>query len=475
MSLRYSREKGYALVSVLFLIVILFVIGTIVMTNVTNSQGMVNVSGDIVAAQADGEAKLMIRLSEAKAAILALKNEVDEDEEEEITLEMVERAAAPFVDPGSAVTDEDKLLYTGIVSAKGQSGSITQTLQKKIEVTLYYEPEEPSEGGGTGGYAVVSQGELNLNKTTTVKGNIYAVGNLNRNEANIIGDVVRPGSNETNTLTPSHVNVVTIIAYKKVEADNKNSEGSHLKDSLGNIDISDLEVNNSDSFDQTVIFNDVTLHSGASLEVNGDLLINGDLQMETDSMINISGNLYVFGEMKTTGKTQIHSNQLIVDSEAKWGDSNSGLNDTTLSVGYIYVSGNVISKGRVQLNSDQVWFGSDANLGESGKFTEVIIFGDMYIRNNMNIYGRLIAKNIYVGSNSNGNLNGSCQFKLYSEYIAIGGGSSATYAELTGYLYSNNRVNINSYLNINALESGSEQEEDRPTKILFDEKNMIIR
>lgn len=417
-----KNEQGYALISALFLIVILVVIGTLVMRNVTNSQGMVNVSSDLMAAQADAETKLLVKLAEVRGAVMTLK------EEEKITLKMVgnkvQEAASPYLDERTIDLDEEKLKYSAVITMEGRSGKITQTASKKIEITLSYVPKDPPTGGGNGGYAVVSQGAVMLNGGI-IEGNVYVAGGFNNNNSTIKGKVVTSTSSGQGITLPERVEVASLIA--KVD-----QEGSKIKDSLPAqpSEPDNFEVKQSMNFSKSKSLKSFKLMQKTSITVDGDLLITGELTMESGSAITATGNIIIEGNLLVNGG-EVHLN------------AGSGK--------FIRV------KGTTNFNSDP----------------KVIISGTLYT-NHINLHGTLLAGKVYVGGSTTGTLSGYNQFTLYDAGALVMGGKNK--AELTGLLYSNGSITLNgnSDLTIHGGGSSSNPEPSEPQEIYFDEKNMVI-
>ncbi|GIP52773.1 hypothetical protein [Paenibacillus vini] len=416
-----KNEQGYALISALFLIVILVVIGTLVMRNVTNSQGMVNVSSDLMAAQADAETKLLVKLAEVRGAVMTLK------EEEKITLKMVgnkvQEAASPYLDERTINLDEEKLKYSAVITMEGRSGKITQTASKKIEITLSYVPKDPPTGGGNGGYAVVSQGAVMLNGGI-IEGNVYVAGGFHNNNSTIKGQVLTSTSSVQGITLPERVEVTSLIA--KVD-----QEASKIKGSLpAQPSEPDNEVKQSLNYSTSKSLKSFKLMQKTSITVDGDLLITGELTMESGSTITATGNIIIEGNLLVNGG-EVHLN------------AGSGK--------FIRV------KGTTNFNSDP----------------KVIISGTLYT-NHINLHGTLLAGNVYVGGSTTGTLSGYNQFALYDAGALVMGGKNK--AELTGLLYSNGSITLNgnSDLTIHGGGSSSTPEPSEPQEIYFDEKNMVI-
>jgi len=414
-----STEQGYALVSVLLLTVLLFVLGTLVMRSVADSQGMVNISGDIVSAQADGETRLMLKLSDLRAQIMNLQNQ-----EDTVTLEHIRDTAALFADPDSVTMDEESQLYTAVVSAQGRSGKITQTLQRKVEIMLSYNPTETPGDGDGNGYAVVSQGAMNLNGAV-IEGSIYAAGAFVDNNSIINGQKVTSVPPPDGLEVPARIEVASIIS----ELD------QHLSQSLSDLfnqiptEPANLEVSRNLRFTESTALRSLKLMAGTMIEVNGDLVIQGELTMEPGSSISASGNIYINGNLLLNGGSEIHSGE-------------------TIRV-----------KGSMNMNGD-------------GNTNKTVIEGKLYT-NEINMNGMLTASSIYASSTVNGNLYNSSQFKLYvAGSIVLNGGSVSS--SLLGYVYSNGSITLNGndILTIEGTDINKSQPPKQPADIVFSEGSL---
>ncbi|WP_410771112.1 hypothetical protein [Fontibacillus sp. BL9] len=418
-----KNEQGYALLSTLFLIAILLVIGTLLMRTVANSQGMVNVSSDLMAAQADGETKLMVKLAEIRSAVMALK------EEEKITLEKVSdtvaTTASTSLDTDSVLLDKDKLKYSAVIAVQGKSGKITQTASKKIEVTLSYVPDDPPAGGGNNGFAVVSQGAMMLNGAI-IEGSVYAAGGLNNNHSTVKGQTITPTSPGHGVVLPGRVEVSTLIAKVDKEANEIKNVLLQAKPT----EPDNFEVKQNKHFAKSTALNSFKLMSKAAVTVDGDLVINGELTMENGTSLSATGNIIIERNLIANGGE--------INLRAGTGK-------------FIRVN------GTTNFNSNP----------------KVVISGDFYTRH-LNVHGTLLAGKVFVDDSTTGTLNGMNQFSLYGAGSIVLGGNNK--AELTGYVYSNGSVHVNGngQLTIHGMNTGSEPEPDEPQEIVFDEKNMVI-
>lgn len=415
----HEREHGYALLSVLLLTVLLFILGTLVMRNISDSRSMVNISGDIVSAQADGETRLMLKLSDLRAQIMNLQNE-----EEPATLEDVQDIAASFVDAGSVTMDEESSSYTAVVSATGKSGKITQTLQRKIEITLNYSPTGPPDGTDNG-YTIVSQGPIDIN-STLVEGNIYSTSGFMITDSTISGQKVTPISQPSNGLEqPGQVDVTQIIADLNEELTDS------LSDLFNRIPTYAGAVSQNQHFAESVTLRGLSLMPGIRVQVDGDLLIQGDLTMEAGSTLSSTGNIYINGSLKLHGDGEIHS-------------------------------GNIIRvNGAMDIKAPSP---------ESNPPPRVIIHGDLYT-SSIDLEGTLTAGRIYLNDKLESTLYGKNQFKLYTAgSTKINGGSIPS--SLRGYIYSNGAVHIvgNNRLVIEGLD-WKPKPPDQPGDIVFKEGN----
>lgn len=413
----FRQEQGYALISVLLLVALLLVIGTLVMQSVTNSQGMVNISEDIVSAQADGETKLLIKLSELRTAIMALKNK------DKVTLDDVKAAAAPYVERGTVTLDKANQRYVAIVKADGVSDKITQTFRRKVEITLSFTPGDPSPGTGTGGYAVVSFGAMALNGTT-INGNVFSDGAVANNQSKINGVLVSPTLPGGSSLTPpSRLDITSIV--NQVDKELKTTMSALFSTPATPLD---FEVKANTTYTKSTVLNSIKLMSNVTLTVEGDLWVNSEVTMEANSSIVASGIIYISGNLMISGGT-----------------------NTKLQGDLIKVN------GTTNFNSDPT----------------VSITGDFY-GSTFNTGGTLLAKNIYLTGTMNGNLNGINQFALFAEgSIALNNGSASS--TLTGNVYANGALTINGNdkVTINGTASPPVPPE-KPSEIKFEEMNVVI-
>lgn len=414
-----KNEQGYALISALFLIVMLLVIGTLIMRSVTESQGMVKVSSDLLAAQSDAETRLALKLSEVRSDILSLKTE------QKITLEMVRDKAASHVDAGSDVLDKDKLKYMAVVSAVGRSGSIKQTVSKKIEVTLSYIPSEPSPGGSGGNFALVSYGTMSLNGAI-VDGSIYSNGAITNNNSTINGQKITGTPAIEGVSIPGKVDITGLFTVVDRDADNVRATLLATPPS----EPSNLEVRQNMNYDKSVALKTFKLMNKAAITVNGDLYIDGEVTMETGSSITATGNIYIKGNLLLNG--------------------DGGLNISAGKVIRVYGTTNVNSKPTVTVS------------------------GNLYT-NDINFGGPYIGNDIYVANSATNNLKGNSQFSLYANGSVTLGTDGIT--DFTGSIYSNNQITINGNNNftLHGLNPGAPSEPDEPQEIVFDETNMIIK
>lgn len=381
-------ERGYALVSVLLLTVLLFLLGTLVMRSVADSQGMVNISGDIVSAQADGETKLMLKLSDLRTQIMDLQNQ-----EDIVTLELVHDTAASYVDPDTVMMDEESQRYTAVVSAQGKSGKIIQTVQRKVEIALSYDPTGPSDGEDGNGYAVVSQGSLDINKTI-IEGSIYTAGALADNQSTVNGQKVTPVTPPMNGLVlPSRVEVASMVSELDQQLSQSLSDLFHQTPTQP----VNFEIAKNEHYTESTALKSLKLMDGAMIEVDGDLVIQGELTMQPGSNLSASGHIYINGNLIFNGSAEIHSGET------------------------------------VRVNGSMNMNGSTP--------TKAIIEGDIYT-NQININGTLTAGRIYVKSEVNGTLYNRSQFKIYAAgSIALNAGSDSP--SLLGYVYSNGAIHLN--------------------------------
>lgn len=413
----FRQEQGYALISVLLLVALLLVVGTLVMQSVTNSQGMVNISEDIVSAQADGETKLLIKLSELRAAVMALK------EKDKVTLDDVKTAAALYVEPGTETLDKENQRYVAIVKADGVANKITQTFRRKVEITLSFTPGNPSPGTGTGGYAVVSFGAAALNGTT-INGNVYSDGATTNNQSIINGVLVSPTLPGGAGLTPPNkLNIASIVS--QVDQDIRATKSSLFSTSATQLG---FEVKNNTEFTKSTVLNPIKLMPNVTLTVDGDLWVKGGVTMEADSSIVASGIIYISGDLMMNGGS-----------------------NTKLQANLIKVNGST------NFNSEP----------------KVTLSGDFY-GSSLNISGTLTAKNIYITGASNSSLNGDNQFNLFAAgSVNLNNGNSP--ATLSGNVYTNGALNINGNgkVTINGTATPPAAPE-KPSDILFEEKNLVI-
>ncbi|MBW4839437.1 MAG: hypothetical protein KZY74_08565 [Paenibacillaceae bacterium] len=413
----FRQEQGYALISVLLLVALLLVIGTLVMQSVTNSQGMVNVSEDIVSAQADGETKLLIKLSELRTAIMALKNK------DKVTLDDVKAAATPYVESGTVTLDKANQRYVAIVKADGVSDKITQTFRRKVEITLSFTPGDPSPGAGTGGYAVVSFGAMALNGTT-INGNVYSAGAVANNQSKINGVLVSPTLPGGSSLTPpSRLEITSIV--NQIDKELKTTKSALFSTPVTPLD---FEVKANTKYTKSTVLNSIKLMSNVTLTVEGDLWVNGEVTMEANSSIVTSGIIYISGNLIISGGTS-----------------------SKLQANLIKVN------GTTNFNSDPT----------------VNITGDFY-GSTFNTGGTLLAKNIYLTGTMNGNLNGINQFALFAAgSVTLNNGNSPS--TLTGSVYANGALTINGNdkVTINGIASPPAPPQ-KPSEIKFEEKNVVI-
>lgn len=413
----FRQEQGYALVSVLLLVAILLIVGTLLMQSVTNSQGMVNISEDIVSAQADGETKLLIKLTDLRAAVMALK------EKDKVTLEDVEAAAAPFVEPGTVTLDKENQRYVAIVKADGVSDKITHTFRRKVEITLSFTPGNPSPGTGTGGYAVVSFGAISLNGAI-INGNVYSAGAVTYNPSKINGVLVSPTLPAGPDLPPpNRVEITSIVDQGDQEI--KTTHSALFSTRATQLD---FEVKNNTPFTKSTVLDSIKLMSNVSLTVDGDLWIKGGVTLEANSSIIASGIIYISGD-------------LIIN-----GGSNTKLQANLIKV-----------NGSTNFNSEP----------------KVTLTGDFY-GNALNISGTLTAKNIYITGASISSLNGDNQFNLFAAgSVNLNNGNSP--ATLSGNVYTNGALTINGNdkVTINGTATLPNAPE-KPSEILFEEKNLVI-
>ncbi|MDU4695799.1 MAG: hypothetical protein E6Y08_08280 [Paenibacillus sp.] len=411
------QEQGYALVSVLLLVAILLVIGTLVMQSVTNSQGMVNVSEDIVSAQADGETKLLIKLSELRAAVMALKDK------DKLTLDDVKVAADKYVEPGTVTLDNENQRYIAIVKADGVSDQVTQTYRRKVEITLSFTPGNPSPGTGTGGYAVVSYGALD-SVNPIINGNIYVAGSFNPHSSTINGTVVTPTSSPGSGLKPPDwLNITTMI--NQVDQDiitSKSTLFSTPPTQLGS------EIRTNTKLSNSTVLNSAKLMSNVMLTVEGDLWVNGDMTMEVNSSIVASGIIYISGDLLING------------------GNNVKLQATLIRV-----------KGKTNLNSDPT-----------------VNFGGDFYGTILNSSGTILANKIYLTDKFEGKLKGTNQMYLFTaKEVTLNDDNSPS--NVNGSIYANGSIkfNGNNKLTINGTTSPPATPE-KPSEIKFEEKNIVI-
>ncbi|NWL86334.1 MULTISPECIES: hypothetical protein [unclassified Paenibacillus] len=416
-----STERGYALVSVLLLTVLLFLLGTLVLRSIVNSQGMVNISGDIVTAQADGETKLMLKLSDLRVQIMNLQ-----DQENRVTLEHVREAADSYVDSDSVMMDEESQRYTAVVSAQGRSGKITQTVQRRVEITLDYDPTGPSEGEDNNGYAVVSQGSMDMNGTV-IEGSVYAGGALANNQSTVNGQKVTPVTPPMDGLSlPARMEVASLVS----ELDKQLSQS--LSDLLHHSPTQpvNFEVSRNEHYPGSTTLRSLKLMDGKSLEVDGDLVIQGELTMQPGSSLSASGHIYINGNLMLNGSAEIHS------------------------------GASIRVNGSINMNGN----GSTPN--------KAVIEGDLYT-NQININGTLTAGRIYVKSEVNGTLYNRSQFRIYAAgSVALNAGSFNS-SSLLGYIYSNGSIHLNGNgkLTIEGTEI-NKQSPKQPADIVFIEGSL---
>ena len=416
-----STERGYALVSVLLLTVLLFLLGTLVMRSVADSQGMVNISGDIVSAQADGETKLMLKLSDLRAQIMNLQ-----DQEDKVTLEHVHDTATPYVDPDTVMLDEESQRYTAVVSAQGKSGKITQNVQRKVEITLSYNPTGPTDGEDNNGYAVVSQGSMDMNGTV-IEGSVYAGGALANNQSTVNGQKVTPVTPPINGLSlPLRLEVASIVSELDKQLSQSLSDLFHQAPTQP----VNFEVSKNEHYTGSTTLRSLKLMDGKTIEVDGDLVIQGELTMQPGSSLSASGHIYINGNLILNGGSEIRS-----------GES-------------IRVNGSM-------------------NMNGSGSTpTKTVIEGDLYT-NQININGTLTAGRIYVRSEVNGTLYNRSQFKIYAAgSIALNAGSDSSF--LLGYVYSNGSIHLNGNgeLTIEGTDINKQLPPKQPADIVFIEGSL---
>jgi len=415
-----STERGYALVSVLLLTVLLFLLGTLVMRSVADSQGMVNISGDIVSAQADGETKLMLKLSDLRVQIMNLQ-----DQEDRVTLEHVRHTADPYVDSDSVMMDEESQCYTAVVSAQGKSGKITQNVQRKVEITLSYNPTGPSDGEDNNGYTVVSQGSMDMNGTV-IEGSVYAGGALANNQSTVNGQKVTPITPPMNGLSlPSRLEVASIVSELDKQLSQSLSDLFHQAPTQP----VNFEVSKNEHYTGSTTLRSLKLMDGKTIEVDGDLVIQGELTMQPGSSLSASGHIYINGNLILNGGAEIHS-----------GES-------------------IRVNGSMNMN------------GNGSTPTKAVIEGDLYT-NQININGTLTAGRIYVKSEVNGTLYNRSQFKIYAAgSIALNAGSDSP--SLLGYVYSNGSIHLNGNgkLTIEGTEI-NKQPPKQPADIVFIEGSL---
>lgn len=427
----FRQEQGYALISVLLLVALLLVVGTLVMQSVTNSQGMVNISEDIVSAQADGETKLLIKLSELRAAVMALK------EKDKVTLDDVKTAAALYVEPGTETLDKENQRYVAIVKADGVANKITQTFRRKVEITLSFTPGNPSPGTGTGGYAVVSFGAAALNGTTNINGNVYVAGAYDPHAAKINGFVANPAPPPGSGLkVPEQINFSAV--FSKV-----NSDAASVKSKYSNGNYPDLSINSNDpntnrSYTQTTIFNNVNIHRKSAIDVKGDLIILGNTNISPGTSIKTSGKIFFF--------------------------DNVTFNGSLSAGGYIWTA-------------KQFTFQRSESNKQSSVDGDMYVGGDVLYLNHqaLNIDSDLVAGNLYSAGAVNPKLTGSeNRFMLYAAG-SVTMDSHASFSTLTGHIYSNGSVSINGNngFTINGTATPPAAPE-KPSDILFEEKNLVI-
>lgn len=411
------QEQGYALISVLLLVAMLLVIGTLVVQSVTNSQGMVNVSEDIVSAQADGETKLLIKLSDLRAAVMALSDR------DKVTLEDVQAAAAPYVEAETVTLDTENQRYVAVVRADGVSDKITQTFRRKVEITLAFTPTDPSPGTGTGEYAVVSFGSTALNGTT-INGNVYSAGAVANNQSHINGVLLSPTLPGSSLTPPKRLDITSIV--NQLDQDLKTTKSALFATPATQLD---FEVRTSTQFTKSTVLNAIKLMPNVALKVDGDLWVKGGVTMEANSSIVASGIIYISGDL------------LI----------NNG-NNMKLQGSLIKVN------GTTNFNSEPT----------------VNITGDFY-GSSLNTSGTLFAQNIYLTGASNiNNLNGSNQFALFAAgSVNVNNGTAPS--TLTGHIYTNGALHINgnNKVTINGAAS-SPATPEKPSEIKFEEKYFVI-
>lgn len=419
----FRQEQGYALISVLLLVAILFVIGTLVMQAVTNSQGMVNVSEDIVSAQADGETKLLIKLSELRAAVMALK------EKDKVTLDDVKAAAAKYVEPGTVTLDNENQRYVAIVKADGVSDQVTQTYRRRVEIILNDSPDDPNQPGSGGSeFALVSRENVELNGKTTVIGNVFAKSGLNNNGADVQGKILAPNYPKVDLAPPSQVDIAAIIQEVRVEAEN--AKNALLK---SNPNPQELTLKSgTQTIEHSAVFSNVTLQNGSRLSVNGDLVITGTVNMHNDNTILATGNIYIMGSVASSKCPLIQA-------------------------------------------SDKIWIGGAGNFNEPHN-EGITLIGDLYVGGSLDFHTKLTAGVIYVGGHTNGKLRDDSRFALYSDYdIVIDNNSNSS--SLTGHVYSNKRINVNGNSGLVIRASGSSGpivNPDKPTDIVINEDATTI-
>lgn len=416
------HEEGYSLLSVLLLIVILILVGTLIVQNLTTSQNMVNVSENMMKAQADGETKLLLKMSELRKSILNLQNE----DEDEVTLDRIRDAAAPYVDPDTVILDTDKQVYTAVVSSDGISKNIKQSFRQKIEIQLSGEPETIPDSAISGDYALSSQGQLTLSRKTTVLGHVFAGAGLNQNEATIKGKTILGSAKDSSLDPPPRVNFTEMMNQMIARAETVRKQLFTQTTNPAELVMKD----GSRTFEQSVAIGNLTMYKDVKLVVKGDLYINGSVNMQGDNSIITTGNIYVTGSMSAKGK-QIQAGNAI------------------------YVAGSV------NLDDPHV--------------DGITIIGDLYTSSSLSIHTTLTAGKIFAAGSVDGNVRDHNRFSLFSGgSIAINDSSSIT--SITGTLYANGNINVNGNngLTIRAVNPGTTPVPKEPAKIIFKEGSMLV-
>lgn len=417
------HEEGYSLLSVLLLIVILILVGTLIVQNLTTSQNMVNVSENMMKAQADGETKLMLKVSDVRKSILDLQNEKDSD----VTLDQISDAAAPYVDPDTVILDSEKKVYTAVVSSEGISNNIKQIFRQKIEIQLSEEPDESiPDSEISGDYALASQGQLTLSRRTTILGHVFSGSGLNQNDATIKGKTILGSVKDSNLSPPPRLNFIEMMNQMSAQAEAVRKQLSPQTTNPAELVMKD----GSRSFDQSVAIGNLTMYKDTKLLVKGDLYINGSVNMQGDNSIIVTGDIYVTGSMSAKG-TQIQAGNAI------------------------YVGGSV-------------------NLDDPHA-DGITIIGDLYTPSSLSIHTTLTAGKIFAAGSIDGNVRGHNRFSLYSGgSIAINDSSSIT--SITGTLYANGNINVNGNngLTIRAGNPGTTPTPKEPAKIIFNEGAMLV-